>query len=324
VAPFALLWLWGGDRLAASLAAFPAGLVVTAIVAHVATLACRCEAWRLAVNAIGGAVAPRTTVYAASGAGFVAGALQGTSTAPVRAFTLQRLSPATAPAIEHALVAEAPVVVVDTAITAVVLAFAVGTASIAPAWVAPVALVASLGALAGMRMAVGRSRDHRFAAGLRVLADRRRLAWLTMLVGGTTVFGLFRVWLALAAFGLPHDPPSVSALFVALGLFGMLPIGSGATPGAMLAMFGAVDPAAAAAAGIALSGTSLAAVGVYAGAALAATALPRLSPQSPVLSPDSSSRSIPSDDWRLATGDFPGDPPAAWTTRSDVRPSPVR
>jgi hypothetical protein len=311
VGPFALLWAWGGDRLEASLVAFPPGAVALAIGAHVATLACRCEAWRLAVNAIGGEGASRANVHVASGAGFVAGAVQGASTAPVRALTLRRLSPASAPPLEHALVAEAPVVVVDAAITAVVLAFAVGSASIAPPWVPPVAMLASLGALGGMRVAVCRSAEHRFAAGLRVLADPARLLWLTVLIAGTTAFGLFRVWLALAGFGLPHDLASVSALFVALGIFGLLPIGSGATPAATLAVLGSADPAAAAAAGIALSGTSLAAVGTYGALVLAAAALTRR--------PAWSVRLVR----REPAPDLPPGRPAAWTTRSGARPSPA-
>jgi hypothetical protein len=328
VAPFAVLWVWGGDRLEASLAAFPPGAVALAVGAHVATLACRCEAWRMAVNAIGGGAAGRACVHAASGAGFVAGAVQGASTAPVRALTLRRLSPASAPPLEHALVAEAPVVVVDAAITAVVLAFAVGSASIAPPWVAPVAMLASLGLLAGMRLAVVRTGEHRFAAGLRVLDDPVRLAWLTVLIGGTTVFGLFRVWLALAGFGLPHDPASVSALFVAQGLFGLLPIGSGATPGATLAVFGAADPAAAAAAGIALSGTSLAAVGVYGGAVAGAVALSRRPSRWRVRLPRGAASweaPRPQKAARQSTAELvhPAGRRATWTTRSGARPSPV-
>jgi hypothetical protein len=311
VAPFAVLWVWGGDRLEGALVAFPPAAAAIAIAAHVATLVCRCEAWRLAVNAIGQEAAPRARVHAASGAGFVAGAVQGASTAPVRAVTLKRLSPSCAPRLEHALVAEVPVVVVDAAITAVVLAFAVGSASIAPTWVAPVAMLISLAALAAMRSAVVRPGERRFAAGLRVLADPARLAWLTALIGATTAFGLFRVWLALAGFGLPHDPASVSALFVAQGLFGLLPIGSGATPGATLAVFGASDPAAAAAAGIALSGTSLAAVGVYGAGALAAAQLSRR----PLWGIGPRRAAMPRE--------LPPGRRAAWTTRSGARPSPA-
>jgi hypothetical protein len=209
-------------------------------------------------------------------------------------------------------VAEVPVVVVDAAITAIVLAFAVGSASIAPPWVPPLVMIASLGALGAMRLAVGCAEEHRFAAGLRVLADPARLLWVGVLIAGTTMFGLFRVWLALAGFELPHDPASVSALFVAQGLFGLLPIGSGATPAATLAVLGNADPAAAAAAGIALSGTSIAAVGVYGALALAAAAV------------------IRRPGWfaRLArrepAPELPPGPPAAWTSRSGARPSPAR
>jgi hypothetical protein len=178
-------------------------------------------------------------------------------------------------------VAEAPVFAIDAALTAVVLAFAVAVAPVAPVW-APVAAVAiSLAAVAGLWQ-TGRRFGHRPAgAGLLVLADAKRRLPLAVLVGATVALGLVRAWIMLAAFGLPAGAASVAILFVVLGLFGSFPIGPSSTPGATLALFGATDATAAVAAGIALSATSLLAVAVYAalaGAVLGVTRIPPFGP----------------------------------------------
>jgi hypothetical protein len=258
-----------GPQVGAALAACPPMALIAAVAAHLGSLFCRCEAWRLAVHATDCPRIPRASVHAASGAGFAAGSIQGAGTAPVRAVALRRIVRKRAPPIEHALVAEAPIFLIDAGLTALVLALAVATASVAPAWAPAIAVAVSIAALVGLWMA-GRLSGHRGAgAGLLVLSDRRRRLPLAALVGGTVVFGLVRAWIMLAAFGLPDGAASVAILFVALGIFGSFPIGPSSTPAATLALFGATDATAAVAAGIALSATSILAVAVYAVGAIA-------------------------------------------------------
>ena len=165
---------------------------------------------------------------------------------------------------------------VDAVLTALVLAFAVAAAPVAPAWAPVLAVGVAFAALAGLHLAVHRFGHRRAASGLRVLADRRRLVPLTALVGATVGFGLMRAWVMLTAFGLPDGAASVAILFVVLGVFGSFPIGPSSTPAAALALFGATDPTAAVAVGIALSATSLLAVAVYAAGAAAVLGLSRL------------------------------------------------
>ena len=74
---------------------------------------------------------------------------------------------------------------------------------------------------------------------------------------------MVRVAVLLAASGLPADPGAVALAFVALGAFGLLPIGPAAPAGAALAVLGAVDPARAAAFGLAVAATGLVAVLAY-------------------------------------------------------------
>jgi hypothetical protein len=265
--PLTVLGAAQGERIVTALETIPLAAALGAVAAHLATLVCRCEAWRLAVNAIEGGGIPRGIVHAAAALGFAAGAVQPASAAPVRAAALRSIAGSGAPPLAATLVAEGPVLLLEAALAAFVLAAAVWTLPVAPGWAPVVAAAGCLGALAALRAAVRRFGHRRAATGLLVLADVRRRAGLALLVVVVTALGLARSWIVLAGFGLPHGLASVALLFVALGVFGLLPIGPMATPGATLAVFGPVDPATAAAAGIAVSATSVAAVAAYCGIA---------------------------------------------------------
>jgi hypothetical protein len=265
--PLAALWLAAGPKLAAELSALPGWAVAGAIAAHVATLACRAEAWRLAVNSISGCGMPRTLVHGASAAGFAAGALQAASAAPVRAFALRRLAPERTPAFGQTVVAEGPVVTCEAALAALVLALGVLTIPVMPFWAPALALAGCGLAILAMRQLLTLPGRNGLARGLSVLGDRRRRLAFGVLVAAVTGLGMLRAGLLLAGFALPHDPASVAIIFATLGVFGVLPLGPAATTGAMLTVFGTTDAAAAAAAGIALAATSMLAVTIYGSAA---------------------------------------------------------
>ena len=266
--PLAGLWLVAGPELGAELAGLPDWAVAGAVAAHLATLACRAEAWRLAVNSIAGVGMPRALMHCACAAGFKAGAVQAAGVAPVRAFTLRRLAPDRAPAFGQTVVSEGPVVTGEAALAALVLAVGVLTIPVMPFWAPALALAACAAALVAMRVLLARLGNCGPALGLSVLGDRRRRLAFGWLVVAVTGFGLVRAAVLLAGFGLPHDPASVAFVFAMLGVFGVLPLGPTATAGAMVAVFGTTDAGAAAAAGIALAATSMVAVTVYASAAL--------------------------------------------------------
>jgi hypothetical protein len=278
--PLGVLIVLKGPQIGAALAACPPMALIAAVGAHVGSLICRCEAWRLAVHATDCTPIPRTSTHAAGGVGFAAGSLQGASTAPVRAVALRKIARRFAPPIEHSLVAEAPILFIDAGLTALVLTFAVATAAVAPAWAPALAVAVSIASIAGLWVAGRRYGHKRAGAGLRVLSDARRRLPLTALVAGTVVFGLLRAWIMLSAFGLPDGPASVAILFVVVGVFGSFPIGPSSTPAATVALFGATDATAAVAAGIALSATSILAVAVYAVGAIAAFGLSTLGTRS--------------------------------------------
>jgi hypothetical protein len=253
-----------GPELYASLAACSAAAIAAAIAIHAATLACRCEAWRIAVGSIDGRRLGRLVAHTAGGVGSAAGMLQGAGTAPVRAAAVRRLAPNASPPAKQLVVAEVPVFLIEAALIAVVCAIAVRAMPQAPGWAVPAACAGTAAALVALRVVARRTRDRSAAAGLRVLGDRDRRASVLALLVAVTALGVARAWLILLGFGLPHDLAGASFAFISLGVFGLLPIGPGSTPVAMLAVAGAADPTLAIAAGLAVTATSWAGVGVYA------------------------------------------------------------
>jgi hypothetical protein len=238
------------DLAAAAVAVPPQALGALAAL-HLATLVARSEAWRLSLAALAGAPPSRAAIHAANAGAFVAGALEPHAALPARVALLRRLAPHQLPHPAHVAVADLPIIVLEAAGAALLLG-ATG------AWWAPAGAIALL---LGARLAAGR----RATRGLAVLADVRRRAALAVLVGAIVGCGLARVWLVLAVAHLDASPAAAALAFVALGLFGLLPLGPSAPPGALLVVSGGAG-AGALAAGLALSTTSIVAVLAYAGA----------------------------------------------------------
>jgi hypothetical protein len=276
--PLVALVLLSGSALADELGAAPAWALAGALAAHVATVALRAEAWRLAVNSIAGGRIPRPRMHAACAAGLGAGVVQAAAAAPARAFALRRLAPMSSPSFTQTLVAEGPVIAGEALLATLLLTAAALTMpalEAVPTWAALAGLGISTAALVAMRASFARFAGRRLAAGLSVLADQRRRFAFASLIAALTAFGMLRAWFLLAGFALPHDPASVAVIFATLGIFGTLPLGPAATAGAMVAVFGTVDAAAAAAAGLALAATSALAVALYGSVALAWLGLER-------------------------------------------------
>jgi hypothetical protein len=251
------------DLGAAAVAVRPQALAALAAL-HLATLVARLEAWRLSLAALAGTPPSRAAIHAANAGAFVAGALEPHAALPARVALLRRLAPQELPHPTHVAVADMPILLFEAAGAAVLLG-ATG------AWWAP---AGALGLLVAARLAAGR----RATRGLAVLADVRRRTALAALVGAIVGCGLARVWLVLALAHLDASPAAAALAFVALGVFGLLPLGPSAPPGALLVVSGGAG-AGALAAGLALSATSIVAVLVYAGAlALGARASGRSAP----------------------------------------------
>jgi hypothetical protein len=256
---FALRW----DEISDALTDFPAWSAAAAVAAHLGWLWCRGEAWRVSLNAVVATTVPRPSAHFANAAAFLAGVVQSAMTVPVRALALRRLAPERSPSLERTLVADAPVLVLEATLMGLVLVAAVLIAPDVPRWVAGLTLAGGLSGLAILLFARERFGDHGLAAGLRVLGDRRRRIRLLALAVAMVGLGLTRSWVVLAGFDLPHGFASVAVFLAALGVLGALPIGPTSTPAAALAVFGAIDTAKAAGAGIAVAATSLTAISLY-------------------------------------------------------------
>jgi hypothetical protein len=122
---------------------------------------------------------------------------------------------------------------------------------------------------------------------------------MAALLVAVTALGVGRAWLVLLGLGLPHAAATAGLAFIALGVFGLLPIGPGSTPAAMLAVAGSADPTLAVAAGVAITATSWAGVALYASIGGAAWAVSRWSP--PFGGPRRSASSVDQPKWRAAS-----------------------
>jgi hypothetical protein len=232
-----------------AVATVPVSALVALAGLHLVSLVARSEAWRLSLAAIGDSRPSRTAIHTANAGAFVAGSLQGHAAIPARVALLRRLAPDEAPHPAHVAVADVPIFLLEVAGASLLLA-------LTGAWWAPPAAVATL---VGARLIAGR----RATRGLAVLADGKRRVALATLVACIVACGALRVWVVLAVMHLDASPAAAAGAFAALGLFGLLPLGPSAPPGALLVVSGG---AGALAAGLALSATSIAAVVVYAAA----------------------------------------------------------
>ena len=260
------------DELAAALGAASALAVAAAIALHAATLVLRAEAWRMALNAIGARLA-RRAVHGASAGAFAAGTAVSHATMPVRLLLLRRAAPESGLRKRSVVVADAPIALLEALCALAVIALAAALSDARgplPGWLGPVGLIAVAGLLLGLRVVHRRlgeeDRCERpLVAGLAVLACPRRRGALLGFVAGLTTLTVLRVWVVLLALGLPHGFADAAAVFGAMTVVGLLPVGPAAGPAATLAVLGGGDLAVAAAAGLLISGSSVAGVATYAG-----------------------------------------------------------
>ncbi len=266
------------DEVGAAFAAVPAWAVAAAIALHVMTLVLRSEAWRVTLAAAGGETLSRRAVHVSNAGAFVAGAVQSHAALPARVALLRRLAGPQAPRAGQICVADVPIFALELCATALLLAAGVVIAGHGSWWVAPIAVGVAVAVLAGARLAPKRFSQRTSVRGLAVLADRDRRGPLAVLVAAIVGLTVARIWLVLLVCGLPHGLGEVAWVFAALGVFGLLPIGPGAPPGATLAALGTASVGATVAAGLLLGASSIVAVLAYALVVAVDSRLPVTSP----------------------------------------------
>jgi hypothetical protein len=266
------------DDLAHALAAVDAWVFVVVVGLHLVVLVVRTEAWRVTLRGAGRAPPPRASHWA-SAVGFVAGILEGHAALPARMAVARRTAPADTPALREMLLSDLPVYALEACLVALLVPIAAVDGAGLPPWSAAIALIAPPAAVIALRLLHQRFESHRLAAGLAVLGRpglRGRLLVLATVVVSLT---FARIWISLAAVGLPAGPGDAAIAYVAVTLVGQLPLGPATGPAATLAIASGSGVAAAAAGGLVISAASIGGVLVY--LALMAVIRPRQSAGSP-------------------------------------------
>jgi hypothetical protein len=273
----------GGSFLAA-FAAVPPWVLVAAVTAHLLTLALRTEGWRIVLGAAGGERLERRAVHAANAGAFLAGTVQGQAAMPTRVALLRRFAGTDSPSISQVALCDAPIVMFEACGSAILAALGSTEVGVIPGW-APWALLAgALAILTALRLLHDRFRDHKLAAGLGVLADPALRTRLIVVVAVFTATAFLRTEIVMGGFGLPTDPGHVSLVLFTMGAVGLLPLGVGTGPAAMVAALGSSSLVTATAAGMVVSAATVIAVLIYAGAVGAwCLVADRLQPAAPVL-----------------------------------------
>lgn len=262
----ALGWILSsrGEELTAALDRLPLTIFALATLLHLIVLLVRAEAWGVTLQATCGRTARRRVLHAACAGGYLAGAVQMHVALPVRMAIMRRLAPRETPSVRAMVLSDMPLFWFE-----VLLGCALGPLAAAaipglPWWVPPLALVAGLGVVVGLRLTHARFAHHRLAGGLAILGARR-LRWsLAALGAAIAVLTFARIAVLAHAGGLPADLPQLALLYLAIGALGLLPIGPASVPGATLVVAGGTfGVGAAGATGLAIAASTIAAVLTY-------------------------------------------------------------
>ena len=258
-----------GKSFLVAFAAVPPWVLAAAVAAHLLTLALRTEAWGTVLRAAGSERLEPHAVHAANAGAFLAGTLQGQAAMPTRVALLRRFGGSESPTVAQVALCDAPIVMFEVCGAAILAAFGSTAVGMIPAWTPWAMLGGSLAILTALRLLYGRFRDRKLAAGLAVLANPGLRIRLASIVAAFTLMAFLRTLVVMYGFGLPTDPAHVCLVLFTMGAVGLLPLGVGTGPAAMVTALGATSLVTATAAGMVVSAATMIAVLIYAGAAWA-------------------------------------------------------
>ena len=254
-----------GSFLAAFAAVSP-WVFVGAIGAHLLTLALRTEGWRTVLRAAGGERLEPRAVHAANAGAFLAGSLQGQAAILTRVALLRRFGASESPTVTQVALCDAPIVMLEVCGSAILAALGSTAVGMIPVWTPWAMLGGSLAILTLLRFLYGHFRHRQIAAGLGVLANPGLRTRLAVVVAAFTAMAFIRTLVVMGGFGLPTDPAHVCLVLFTTGTVGLLPLGVGTGPTAMVTALGATSLVTATAAGMVVSAATIIAVLIYAGA----------------------------------------------------------
>lgn len=266
LAMVAYLVLTRGASIAGALTAVPPWVLGGAVAAHLLTLVLRTEAWRTVLGTAGGERLHAQSVHAANAGAFLAGTVQGQAAMPARVALIRRFGGEDSPVVSQIALGDAPIVLFEVCGSAVLAAIGSTAVGLIPAWMPWALLGGALAVLVALRVLYGRFRDHNLAAGLGVLARPGARNRLALIVAGFTAMAFLRTLIVMAGFGLPTDPAHVCLVLFTMGAVGLLPLGVGTGPAAMVAALGTSNLVTATAAGTVVSAATVLGVLIYAGA----------------------------------------------------------
>lgn len=247
------------DDLGHALANVAIWVFAAGVAVHLGVLAVRTEAWRVTLAATG-TTPPRPAVHRASAIGFLAGIVEGHAALPARMTVARRIAPAETPPMREMMLSDVPVYGLEACILVTLLPLAAARGIGLPAWTAALAIVAAPGSVLGLRLLHQRFASHRLAGGLAVLGRPDLRGRLLLLAAAVVALTFVRIWIILAATGLPAGPDDAAVVYVAVTIIGQLPLGPATGPAATLAVTSGSGVADAAAAGLVISATSIAGV----------------------------------------------------------------
>ncbi len=251
-----------GD-IAAQLEEVSVGTLIALSILQMVTLVLRTEAWALTLRA-GVNALQRRHLHAASAPRFLADTVVPVYLGIfVRVGILRWLLRGRAPTIGQMVAADGVNLVIEGAITVVLVAIATVALGLPWWWDALLLAITAL-ALGVIWLMRRRFSKLPFVRSFEVLGHPRHLPLLVVLLVFVIAIQPLRFLVALRAVGLDADAILALAAFIFTSLLDVLPIGSGpASVGATTAIFGHEDVAAAAAAALVLLGTAVVAAAVY-------------------------------------------------------------
>ena len=241
-------------QFTAALHAAPISLLALAALLQILALLARSEAWNVCVRSAGGTVT-RRVLFRAAGVGYLASLVNGSAGMAVRIASLRRIAPQRVPRVPALVAAEVPIIAVEVGLAAI-FSFTLIAPLGVPWWAPVIAVVVTVGAVAGLRRVSERNQTGLWA-GLAVLRThgRGRMIAFTLVAVGAQVA---RNWLMLHAIGVNVSVFDAMALLIAMFTLGQLPIGPSIGPAAAVLILGAHGIAATAAAGVLLTVTGVA------------------------------------------------------------------
>jgi hypothetical protein len=227
------------------------------------TLVARTEAVVACLSAMG-ARPRRRDIHAANSLTFLAATINHYVSSIVRAAILRRIDRERSPTIAQMIMVDTSTTLIEAAVVGVLIVVSAGTLKLAW-WVPVVILLACAAGVALALLARRRFADRPLFRGLDVLAHSRQRSIVGALMVIVIIVQVGRTLIVLSSVGLHPSLLQALATFVAGGILSSLFAGPGVgTAGGPLIVFGHSSLAASAAAGIALSITSLLAGMLYA------------------------------------------------------------